>query len=153
MRVMRQIGHRIISCLALVGYLSATMVVSLFHDHHDHAAHRPSTACGTTEQVAGLSSAGYCCHHGHRHADAPRAGEGRASGRDGHGSGEREERAPLHDHDCSVCQFLAVKSLAAPPSALVACSVLAVDVRPATASAPVSPSLRLPNSRAPPRIG
>lgn len=157
MGVMRRVHHGIVSYLVLVGYLSATVVVSSSHDHHDHAE-CCRTAVRTGNDASSESSPKtQCCHHGHRHGDAgtddSHAGRCRTDGRDETGSGERPDHAPLHDDDCSACRFLAVKSLAVAPAAIVAYSDLVAEFRPAVVFAPASEPLGLPNSRAPPRLG
>lgn len=102
--------HPLLKSLVIAGYLLATTVSGLFHDHGDQDECCAVGHCQNAAQASRENSAGHChsgcCHHHHGHRYGPE--ETKAKSTDRLKPGERGISAakPIHG-PCAVCQFLA----------------------------------------------
>ncbi|MBI5757390.1 MAG: hypothetical protein HZA46_02585 [Planctomycetales bacterium] len=107
--------HRRLALCVLTGYLLATHLAWVAHDH---SSHQHGDCCSIS--IAASSSRGAC--HGHdSHAHHEHGGHHQATPCDGHSHQHERPCAPrsdaplpLHDPHCGACQFLALAQLTAP---------------------------------------
>jgi hypothetical protein len=132
--------HRFGSTLALAGYLLATAAASLHqHDHH-HVHFDIASAVDSGNAHSHCSHAHSHCSHSHGHSHS-------------HGTGSEQHHhhgIPLHDDDCAVCQFHAMKVVSAPTVVVVGHVEIVIPAEPLSVLAPEVPVLSRPLSRGPP---
>jgi hypothetical protein len=115
--------HRRVVLPLVAAYLLATQLAWMAHDHRGHrfgtCCSAPAIATKTHDHDADEHSGPDHHHHTfghtHRHTCDTVSGCSEKSSRGcGHGSQLPDQPCPLHDDQCSACQFLALAQLTTP---------------------------------------
>ncbi|WP_145263708.1 DUF2946 family protein [Calycomorphotria hydatis] len=144
---MHLVSLKFLRVVALAGYLSAMWLASGAHfhpGHHDHATATVASQANESSHDHSASSDEHCHeHHHHHHANS--------SVQDSHDhSCDSPSKHQDHQHDCPVCEWLALSATSPQLTSLVDAGQALVTTRIEISAQPSSIALLLPPTRGPP---